>query len=68
MHSDELPDGSGFFIAEIGPREPGFINWLQARPNGSTRRWYFFWLNIKTARHLGNLGWLKAIRWALSIS
>ena len=41
MH--KLPDGSGFFVAEIGPRDPGFVNWLKYRPEGCARSWLFFW-------------------------
>jgi len=41
MH--ELPDGSGFFIAEIGPREPGLINWIKYQPEGCARVWLYFW-------------------------
>lgn len=47
-----LPDGSGFFVATIGPREPGFVNLLKYRPQGCARRWLFVWRMYRTARHL----------------
>jgi len=50
MH--QLPDGSGFFVGTVGPREPGFINFLKYRKVGCARRWLFVWRMYHTARHL----------------
>lgn len=33
----------GFFIGEVGARDPGFINRLKYLPCGQTRLWLFFW-------------------------
>lgn len=50
----ELPDGSGFFVATVGPREPGFVNWLKYNKNGSARlylfRWRMFWSTLELSR------------------
>lgn len=72
---NRLPDGSGFFVQTIGARPPGFIYWLKARPNGSARAWYFFWLNYGTWLEFGRTpadgpisARLKALRWAWTVS
>ena len=72
MH--RLPDGSGFFVADIGPRLPGFIAWLKARPNGSARRWLLLWRNYRTAYTLSRqpdqgppMSHWRAFRWSLSV-
>lgn len=73
MH--ELPDGSGFFVASIGPRDPGFINWLKARPNGSCRTWLYFWRNYRSAREISRypdqgppMGHWRSLRYSASVS
>lgn len=52
MH--ELPDGSGFFIGSVGPREPGIINFLKYRKVGCARmylfRWRMFWTTMELSR------------------
>lgn len=70
-----LSDGSGFFVATIGDRPPGFMYWLKGRPNGSCRWWLYLWRNFRTARtnwgsepHLRKLPMLKAIIWAWRVS
>lgn len=73
MH--KLPDGSGFFVMEIGPRPRGFVMWLRARPNGSCRRWLYFWRNYRTARVLSRqpdqgppMSHWRALSWAWAVS
>jgi hypothetical protein len=41
MH--KLPDGSGFFVGTVGPREPGILNFLKYRKQGCARRYLFVW-------------------------
>ena len=52
MHGP-LPDGSGFFIAEVGaPRPPGFIGWLKYAQNERgawARGWLYLWRNYHLA-------------------
>jgi hypothetical protein len=50
MH--RLPDGSGFFIGTVGPREPGPLNWLKYHRKGYARGWLMLWRNYRTARDL----------------
>lgn len=61
MH--ELPDGSGFFVGLVGPREPGFINWLKYRPQGCARlylfRWRMFWVAYP------EIGFLRSLRYVV---
>lgn len=49
MH--QLPDGSGFFVATIGAREPGFVNWLKYHKRGSARRWLFVYRMYRFATY-----------------
>jgi hypothetical protein len=68
-----LPDGSAFFTATIGERPPGFIYWLKAHPNGSCRRWLYFWRNFRFAHTFcdathGRLSLIDALRWAWLVS
>lgn len=50
MH--RLPDGSGFFVAEIGRREPGFWNWVKYRESGTARIGVYFWRTVWSTREL----------------
>lgn len=67
-----LPDGSGFFTAEIDPRGPGFVAWMKTRPNGSSRRWLLLWRNYRSARELSRSegqpwGHWRALCWSWSV-
>lgn len=68
-----LPDGSGFFVGEIGPRGPGLINWLKYQPHGCARAWLFFWRTLRTtpalARETGSpMSWWQTFRYAVMIT
>ena len=73
MH--KLPDGSGFFIGTIGPREPGFINFLKYNKVGCARlylfRWRMFWTAFGLSELLPESGPLtnvwKAFKYAISL-
>jgi hypothetical protein len=71
MH--ELPDGSGFFTAEIGPRETGLVNWIKYRPEGCCRAWLYFWRmywsSLELSRQIGQpmTRW-QAFRYAAMIT
>lgn len=72
MH--RLPDGSGYFIGAIGPREPGFVNRLKYRRVGSARPWLYLWRNYRSALEISRwpgqgppLGHWAALRYAWSI-
>ena len=74
-----LPDGSGFFIAEIGGRRPpGFIGWMkytQTESGAWARGWLYFWRNYRDARIISSLpgqgpplSYWRAFRYALSVN
>jgi len=50
-----LPDGSGFFIGVVGPRDPGFLNWIKYRKQGCARGWLMIWRNYRSAREISRL-------------
>ena len=71
---DELPDGSGFFVGTVGPREAGVMNWLKYNRCGSARLYLFRWRMFWTARELSRLpdqgppmGVIHAALYALSL-
>jgi hypothetical protein len=71
----ELPDGSGFFVAEIGDRPLGLINRLKYNENGFARRWLYFARNYRTARVLSRepdqgppMSIRRSLWWAWSVS
>lgn len=60
---DQLPDGSGFFIAEFGPRDPGIINWLKYRPQGCCRAWLYLWRMYRSSLELSHQIGEPMTRW-----
>jgi hypothetical protein len=72
MH--RLPDGSGFFTAEIGDRPPGLVNRLKHHPDGRARHWLLFYRNSRTAYTLSRhrdqgppMSPWRSIRWAWTV-
>ncbi len=71
MH--RLPDGSGFFVMEVGgPRPPGLVNWVKYTERASARRWLWAWRNYRSAREMSRwpglgppIGRLHAAAYAL---
>lgn len=73
MH--RLPDGSGFFVGSVGPRDAGFVNWLKYHRKGYARRWLYFWRNYRSAlvisRYPGQgppMGHWRALRYSAMVS
>lgn len=67
----KLPDGSGFFVAVVGPRENhDIISRLKYHRKGYARRWLFLWRNFKFAYYEAPdpLPFWQALRWALDVS
>ena len=74
-----LPDGSGFFVAEVGaPRPPGIVGWLKYSQNERgawARGWLYLWRNYRDGRVISRLPgqgpalshW-KAFRYAMSVN
>ena len=69
----EMPDGSAFFMASVGPRDPGFVNWLKYHREGYARRylfvWRMFWSSMEISRLPGQgppMSPWRALRYALS--
>ena len=74
-----LPDGSGFFVAEVGsPRLPGFIGWLKYSHNkhgASARGWLYLWRNYRDGRIISRfpgqgppLSHWRALKYALCVN
>lgn len=67
-----LPDGSSCFTGIVGPRGPGFINFIKYEKIGRARRWLFVWRMLHTARSLsrsepeGQWGWLRCLTYAVN--
>jgi hypothetical protein len=53
MH--RLPDGSGFFVGTVGPRDPGILNWVKYRKHGSARPWLLFYRNARSAHRISRM-------------
>ena len=59
----------GFVIDVPLKREPGLWNFICCRPNGKTRRWYYFYQTYRIGRELApELGRLHILRWVWSLS
>lgn len=70
-----LPDDSGFCVGLVGgPRQPGLIEFIKYRPNGSARLWLFRWRMFLTAHWLSRepdqgppMSWWRCFRYAMSL-
>jgi|HubBroStandDraft_1064217.scaffolds.fasta_scaffold282357_2 hypothetical protein len=71
----EIPDGSGFFVAEVPiSRAHGLLMFLKAEPNGTCRPWLFLWRMFRDARVISRLpdqgppmGYWSCLRYAWSV-
>jgi hypothetical protein len=73
----ELPDGSGFFVAEIHSKRPwGLYYWFMCRPEGCVRRPIFFWRMTRDAYRMSRdipsqgppLSLWRCLRYAWSVT